>query len=190
MNLPNGFHFRETPGHGYYSCAPEYNKNVPESIRSSEYEEDCAWSIPVVFNKNLFPAEDYEAALSCFKSWFPEDYESIFKTKLVRGESSMKDSYYFDLVENEGKYMKAVGWGDWCFDVPEGFVYAELRKITAPFNYGFDSGKGEEISVIMPSKTYQNNKFFSPEDFTPYKRCDLFYTWEEYTKQTGKERYK
>ena len=190
MNLPNGFHFRETPGHGYFSCAPEYNKNVPESIRAREYEEDCAWSIPVVFNKNLFSNEDYETALSCFKSWFPADYERIFKTKLVRGESRMKDDHYFDLIENEGKYMKAGGWGDWCFDVPEGFVYAELRKIKGPFNYGFDSGKGEEISVIMPSKTYRDKQFFSPEDFTPYKRCDLFYTWEEYTKQTGKERYK
>jgi hypothetical protein len=189
MNLPQGFKFRDTPGHGYYSCIAQYNNNVPDFIRSSEYEEDCAWSIPVVFNKNLFTPEDYETALQCFKSWFPADYEKAFKTTLLKGESSMKDSHYYDLIENEGKYMKAGGWGDWCFDVPEGFVYAELRQITGPFNYGFDSGKGKKISVLMLSETYRK-EFFTPEDFTPYKRNETFYTWEAYTKQTGKERYK
>jgi hypothetical protein len=190
MNLPNGFHFRETPGHGYYSCAPEYNNNVPEFIRSREYEEDCAWSIPVVFNKGLFTPEQYETALQCFKRWFPADYERAFKRTLLKGESSMKDSHYFNLIENEGRYMKAGGHGDWCFDVPEDFVYAELRQITGPFNYGFDSGRGTKISVLMPSKTYQDKEFFTPEDFTPYKRNEEYYTWDAYTKQTGKERYK
>jgi hypothetical protein len=192
MSLPNGFYFRETPGHGYYSCAEVYNNNVPKLVRAHEYEEDCAWSIPVVFNKDLFPEKEYNQALQTFKDWFPKEYEQIFNVVLMRGESSMKDSHFYDLKENESKYMKRGAWGDWCFDVPEGMTYAILRKIVPPYNYGFKSGEGEEISVLMPSETYSNgeNNFFEEKDFTRYVRNDMYYTWDEYTKKTGQERFK
>jgi len=188
---PQGWHFRSTPGHGYLQPSAEANNNVPALIRESEYEEDCAYVIPIFFNPDLFTDEAIKKAEQTFKNWFPDEYEKIFKRELQRGESSMKDQNYFARLDNLGKYESCTGYGDWCFDVPKGMVYRIARKVTAEsINPGkiFNSNP-DEISFLI-SKEKDTTHFFDSSEVILYKRDETFYTWESYTKATGQERYK
>lgn len=56
--LPQGWHWQEDPGHGWLHVSDDAMQNVPEFLREHHpFEEDCAYSIPVVFNKEMFEPE-------------------------------------------------------------------------------------------------------------------------------------
>ena len=193
QNLPKGWRFRETPGHGYLIPSEADNQNVPEDIREREYEEDCAYNIPVVFNAHLFKQHIGEEAVQSFKHWFPEAYIKHIGP-LQKGESRLNDDF-LEYVENHGNYEKAACYGDWCFDITQGMVYMELRKVNSKtamlgkVMQKFD--ESEEISVMVPEEMYnRKGRFYTFEELQPYlyERNTDYYTWDDYEQKTGRKR--
>lgn len=189
-NLPNGWYWEETPGHGYLHLPREDNDKIPDYARMHRYEEDCAFNIPLYFHGDKFTKETQEQAIQGMMDWYPEIYERYNELVLLKGESSQKDRNYYSVIENMGKWGKSAGYGDWCFGVPVGKVYATLRKVVPQdVTYEIKNSEGEEIGVLMDSKVYRNKEYFEDSDFQIYHRDETYYTWEEYTKKTGRERY-
>lgn len=189
-NLPTGWTWRTTPGHGYLIPTREANQNVPAFIRSNEYEEDCEYSIAICFNTDLFTEETVKRCMETFKNWFPDEYQKAFKVVLQPGESSLKDSYYFERQKNVGKYEKRTGYGSWCYQVPPGYVYAILREILpTDANYKVSTATGKEITGLIKDEVYNQQDSFDLCQVIPFKRDETYYTWESYTKATGAESY-
>src|SRR4029079_6913 len=82
--LPQGFWFEETPGHGYLCVDKTRWEGIPNELKSTLYsdcgkfEEDCDWCIPIVFHLSLFNLDTQERALRTFKFEFPEYYQKYF----------------------------------------------------------------------------------------------------------------
>jgi len=189
-DLPRYWRFRETPGHGYLHIPAEAQKNVPAIFRESSYEEDCAYAIPILFNAELFTPETVKEAEQTIKDWFPAQYEKHFNVELKEGESSLKDQYYYDRVNNLGNYESFVGYGDWCYDVPEGYVYRGVKKVTMPNKeYKISSQEGEEIYVLIKNEK-DAGRYFTEDQIQRYNRDEKYYTWEAFTAATGQQRYK
>jgi hypothetical protein len=189
-NLPTGWHWRETPGHGYLIPNSQHNENVPAFIRRQEYEEDCAYAIPVVFNKHLFTPETAAAAEETFKQWHPQEYERAFKVKLNKGESYIKDNYFFTRMDNAGKFERCSSFGDWCYQVPKGYVYAYFTKVLPKdASYKINRPSGETVSGLITNERYHAGDYFNLDEILLFNRDESFYTWEEYTKKTGQAKY-
>lgn len=180
-NLPGGWCFLDTPGHGYLYPSAEANERVPSSLRESNYEEDVAFVIPIIFNSELFTKETVEACLASFKNWMWSDYERLFGVELKRGESSLKDREVFDLRDNVGKYLVTAAFGDWAFDVPSGCVYVEAVPIKPLMNEAALRAQPRETFLIS-SEAYRSrhNSILEPGELTAYKRDETYYTWDEY----------
>lgn len=190
--LPPGWRFRETPGHGYLVPSAAANRNVPEKIRQKEYEEDCAYVIPVHFNGGLFTPETLIKAEQTFKDWHPTEFELCFRV-LQRGESYLKDKNFYARLDHLGQWEKGAGFGDWCFDIPKGFVYRFANRVI------LDGCKAdriqppsrEEISFLISDEDDHGKEFYTDADITmPYKRDETYYTWSDYEHKTGLKRFK
>ena len=186
QNLPEGWKFRDTPGHGYLIPSADANNNVPKFLRESEYEEDCAYSIPIVFNANLFTAETVKSCTNTFKNWYPKEYEKAFKVTLKEGESSVKDGYYFERLNNVGKFEKSAGFGSWCYQVPEGYVYAILKEVLpTDVNCEISRATGKEITCLITEDLYRSQSCFELNQVIPFVRDETYYTWESFEKAGG-----
>ncbi len=189
-NLPKYWHFRETPGHGYLVPGMDANKLVPSFLRENEYEEDCAWCIPIIFNRDLFDSKTIESALITFKNWYPKEYKKVIG-EIKPGESTLNDSY-LQAQANIGNFMKAGCYGDWCYDIKEGMVYMELCEIVKEDikENTVIRASGKEISVQVPQEIYAAKNIFTFAELEKflYKRNDTYYTWEEFTEKTGKQK--
>jgi hypothetical protein len=192
QKLPPGWRWRETPGHGYLVVPNDANENVPSFLRNHhEYEEDCAWSIPVVFNKEMFVEEAYQQAMTTFRNWHPAEYEKAFNVVLAKGESHLKDDYYYRRLENMGKYEKRACFGDWCFDTPKGFTYAMLVEITEQdVNCTIGCATGKKVNVLLTQEQYKQGGPYNLENLIIYTRDETYYTWDDYKSKTGNDRYK
>jgi len=191
QKLPRGWRFQDTPSHGYFYPSNEHNQNVPAFIRRNSYEEDCAYHIPVYFNPGLFTEEVWKNSEQSFKDWFPKEFEKATGKVLAKGESSLKDNYYFNRIENVGMIEATAAFGDWCFDVPKGFVYfygIEIQPKDKSYKVGSPSGD-QETFLITDEKYSGNRRTFNRYELIPYKRNEDYYTWEDYTKKTGNQRY-
>jgi len=190
-NLPKGWHFQETPGHGYLYPAAIHNQNVPAKLRRKKYEEDCELAIPIVFNPHLFKRETLAAAVQSMMDWFPKDFELAFKTVLQPGQSGVKDRQYFQRKDHIGHFAKTSGCGDWSFDVPKGFVLATLCKVK-PEHIRYDayqSIRGESFTALIKADLYSGSDYFTERDFIRYAKDETYYTWDDYEQKTGCKRY-
>lgn len=163
-NLPRGWRFRETPGHGYLIPAQADNDRVPAFIRNREYEEDCAFTIPIVFNPHLFTDEVVTAATDTFKNWFPHDYERAFNTTLQPGESTMKDDYFFKPNANIGKYTPNCAWGDWHEGVPKGMVLVSAGRVHEIKRATIRKYDDDEKYFLIPKEEYTGGGMYFAED--------------------------
>jgi hypothetical protein len=83
-NLPEGFSFRSTPGHGYLEINHALLSAMPANMRSTRFsspgsfEEDCDWSIPVIFYRRFFCKRMQLAALKTLYNWHPEIFIDYF----------------------------------------------------------------------------------------------------------------
>lgn len=184
---------RDTPGHGYFSFRGEFShliNNIPEKFRQHEYEEDCDWAIPLLFNFGLLSTfKEKRMVLQSALNWSPKAYEALKKRKPSRRLSYL---YNQELLfkENKGKMYSVVGYGDWCFDIPEGYVYRGFV-----LNNGNDDSSrlGDKVYALLTYEEDKSRKLFYDPEFIKsreYKRDESYYTWDDYTKKTGKPRYK
>ena len=92
-NLPDGFSFRSTPGHGYLEINHTLLLAMPESMRSTRFsspgsfEEDCDWAIPVVFYRRFFCERLQLAALKTLYHWHPAIFEDYFQLKPIESHN-------------------------------------------------------------------------------------------------------
>lgn len=164
-SLPPGWRFRETPGHGYLIPASADNERVPDFIRTREYEEDCAYHIPIVFNPHLFTEEAVSRSVQGMKDWFPSDYERAFKVTLQRGESSSKDDYYFTPNDHVGKYTPNCAWGDWKEDVPQGMVLVSAGRVPKIEKPKIRQYRDDEKYFLIPSSEYTGGMYFAEDTY-------------------------
>jgi hypothetical protein len=190
--LPHGWRFVDEPGHGYFYIDAESQSKIPDFLRKRRYEEDCDWAIPVYFNPSLFSLSVVAKAESTLRNYYPKEYEKFTGKILERGESLCKDNGYYSILDNVGKWQSFTAYGDWCYDVPKGYVYLRLvRTESHQATYGLSMPQGEEMYALVTDEQYhQSNGFYDISELTPYKRDESFYTWSEYTEKTGKERHK
>lgn len=165
--LPKGWRFRDTPGHGYLIPSPEANANVPDFLRQHEYEEDCAYHITVVFNPLLFSHEILVSSIQSMKDWFPNEYEQAFNTILERGESRLKDDYFYTTNDNVGKYHPNCAWGDWYEGLPEGMVLVCAGRVQAATKPEIGRCREDEKYFLIPKAEYEAGKMFFDETRYP-----------------------
>lgn len=186
-DVPMGWRWLDTPGHGYLYPSEDANKRVPAFLRGTRYEEDLDYNIPILFNSHLFTRQTVEYAQAQFKDYYYKAYEKVFKVTLTKGESAQKDREYFLIRENENNYLLRCAMGDWCYDVPKGMVYVEVVKINKELSYEHNQ-MGVIESFLIRSEDYKSRQMeiLKKELLTPYQRDEEFYTWEQY----GKPRFK
>lgn len=190
-NLPKGFTFRETPGHGYLRLSEPLQKMMPAYARLHEYEEDCDWAIPVFYFRSLFDAKTSEQAEETLKDYNPDIWEKMTGKTISKGESYTKDLQFFR-QEHAGQLIVSGGYGDWCYDVPQGYVYVGARVMGAteaedkPHVGGF-LVKDELYQTHEPRSGYLT---IITDKYVPYTRDETHYTWDSFTKATGKPRFK
>jgi hypothetical protein len=187
--------FHSTSSHGGLFVDPDLNQLIPYGLRreSGWYEEDCEFHIPAyfLFDQMAGLKSTKEECLQGLKDWFPSEWEKVMKVILQRGESAGKDRDYWDRVDNIGKLEKRACWGDWAYDVPKGMVYAIFQKVTRETaEQKKIQPKGEEVTGLITDAVYNSGNFISESDVTFFKRSNEYSTWDEFTRMTGKERFK
>lgn len=190
--LPEGWKRTDTSRHGYYIPDGHGQSNIPHYFKKAKYEEDCEWAIPVYFNRHLFPLSVVTQAESTLRNWFPYEWEMYLGRKLQKGESQSKDNNYWAILENIGKWQSVTAYGDWCFDIPKGYVYLRLIRVEShQATYSINVPQGQELHALVTEEQYhQSNGFFESSELTPYDRNEDYYTWREYTEVTSQPRYK
>ena len=154
--LPKGFTFKDTPGHGYLMVRSDLVKQIPEYMRSTPYsppgcyEEDCDWCLPVIVHRHLFDAKTVDQAMSTFKNYHPEKYERYFNTKLVKGESSVRDQEIF-YQENTGNWITICAFGDWKETVKPGYCGVIVQQCTGTNPRGTNN---PTKSILVPEQEY------------------------------------
>lgn len=190
-NLPNGWKWRQTPGHSFLIPSSKANNVVPDSLRMGEYEEDIGWCVPVYFSPELFSEKLWLRAKQQFIDWMPKEYEAVTDTELKEGQSLTKDNRYFQMKNEVGRYALLTAWGDWCFDVPKGYVFVNVAKVLeSHVGYQGVPMDAVRISAIVTQEVFNNRSCFNEEDLIRYQRSDDYYRWVDYEKATGKDRYK
>jgi hypothetical protein len=188
---PQGWTMKDTGRHGYLYIDQDSQKNIPSYFRKARYEEDCEWAIAVYFNKHNFALSIVTKAESMLRNWFPTEWEKYIGRRLLKGESTAKDNNYYAIMENIGKWIGTTAYGDWCFDIPEGYVYLRLVRVESHHaTYSISIPQGQEMYALVTSEKYKSGGFYDYEDLIPYERNEDYYTWREYTKATGQPRYK
>jgi hypothetical protein len=99
-----GFTFVHTGRHGGLYLTPDQRKDIPDVIRphSSDeagiwWEEDSAWSLPVVCLLSQRPSlsdeeKDFlEQAHEVARGWFPDEWEQITGREIKAGESYQRE---------------------------------------------------------------------------------------------------
>lgn len=187
-NLPTGFRFEDTPSHGYYYVSAAYQKAIPATMQQHRYEEDCDWAIPVFVHRQLFTELTQQYAISSLATWHWQEFEQLTGIELLPGESYTKDKH-LAFTANLGREYVSGAFGDWCYDVPKGFVYVGTAVAatgqTKP-GKGYLIEKNRYNELMLTSPTYN----WITDEFTPYERNTQYYRWEDYTKQTGQARTK
>lgn len=184
---------RETPGHGYFSFRGQFtdcNNNVPLQFRSHEYEEDCDWAIPLFFNFGLLKSfKEKRMVLRSLLDWNPDAYIALKKRP-----PSRRLSYLYDkrckFKENVGMMFCVGAYGDWCYDVPKGYVFMDFVINTGDED---QSRCGAMYHALFTQEEYKSRPEFVEPSFILdriYERDETYLTWECYTKSTGKERFK
>ena len=117
--LANGIWTVSTASHGGIKLDRKHNAKVPTYLRQAGgwYEEDCEWAIPfVLFRYELqryYPKYDYDEAIQCFRSWFPNQYEMWSGEIIPPGVSRTKDEYtFFKDHQNDWIVISAIGQGN------------------------------------------------------------------------------
>jgi hypothetical protein len=188
-------HHTSTDSHGYCRFPAIINDMVPSKWRESSYEEDCAWAKPVFCSLHQFATATQEHAIRSVISYYPELFERITGQHIPLGVSYSKDCKMVEAYLREtGQPFADGGHGDWCFDVPKGFVFLYAARL-------LPNGQKEKIGTfLVPQEDYNSSderqkygrSFFTklPASVQPYTRNEEFYTWDHYTQTTGKPRYK
>jgi hypothetical protein len=134
-----GFWWVSTPRHGGIYLTPNQRKDIPDLIKphSSDaegiwWEEDSAWSLPVVYllsqrpHESLSDEEDYllERAHNTARDSFPDEWEQMAGREIKQGESySREDGRDTALVHSDdllaGTVWRSSSENSW---VPEGMV--------------------------------------------------------------------
>jgi hypothetical protein len=184
---------RDTPGHGYFSFRAQFsdcNNNVPPQFRQDEYEEDCDWAIPLFFNFGLLKSfKEKRMVLRSLLDWNPDAYIALKKRPPSRALSYLHDKRC-KFEENVGMMFCVVGYGDWCYDIPKGYVYRGFVINTGDED---KSRAGDKYYALLTEEESRSlPEFVAPSFITErlYDRDETYYTWDSYTKSTGKERFK
>lgn len=190
---PTGFRFESTPGHGYLYVDKVRKARIPKQFHMASYEEDCDWAIPVFFFRHLFTQRTQECCIVTLASYHPEVLEQqgfVF----LPGESSKRDQQA-EHQQNLGKTYVRSAFGDWCYDVPEGYTYvhtAIASKHNADKDWIFNREDQSGGTFLIPKELKKPEGAFKqwlPETAIPYQRDEQYYTWDDFTKNTGLIRY-
>jgi hypothetical protein len=82
--IVRGITFYATASHGGFKLSKTKNDQVPDYMKKSThcqdgvngwYEEDCDWSIVVLFFPELFPEKTYKTALEVIKRFHANAWE-------------------------------------------------------------------------------------------------------------------
>ena len=185
---------RDTPGHGYFSFRAQYAhlyNNIPEKFRVKEYEEDCDWAIPLFFNFKLLDFPTKRRVLQSILDWNVDVYESTGRTASRRLSYEKNERILFQ--ENKGMYYSVAGYGDWRYDVPKNHVY---REVIINLGDDYKSRKTKDSIGILLNKQeddFLHETRFLTKEFVEAHRYAInedYYTWDTFTKETGKPRYK
>lgn len=190
QNLPIGWRFKSTPGHGYLYIPQELLEKMPESAQAKHpFEEDCDYMLPVWFFKELFEEEVRQSAEKTVKNWNYEIYEETTGETLQMGESTLKDDKLF-YQNNVGRLATVCAFGDWRFQVPRGFTYVIAKEI--PENPGhFPIFPGPEFGFLVKHEKYDNRTksyIIDPKTDVPFVVSKEFYKWDDWEKKTGSVR--
>jgi hypothetical protein len=133
-----GFSWVSTPGHGGIYLRDEQRQAIPESLKPYSadgegiwWEEDWAWSLPVVclFSKRpegtLSDEEEYllEDAHPVARDHYPDVWENLTGRKIEPGESRRRDEDN-ELIQLRDNLLVRTVWGPSRFNpwIPEGMV--------------------------------------------------------------------
>ena len=153
VKIITGVNFYSTARHGGYKVFKRLNNLIPENLRNENcwYEEDVEFCIPYIFIPELKQdLKTYNAAIYSFKNFYPDDYEKVFNTKLIIGESYKRDQETFykrnvnnwvgisaiKVSDDKVKVVASIG-GKRGNDIPkkEFFVDADEYKNRSQFGY-------------------------------------------------------
>jgi hypothetical protein len=153
----------DTAGHGGIHLDATHNAQVHKvwRIRGGWYGEDNEWVIVALTFPNLFTPEHIVMAHTSAKDWFPDEYEQVFRTKLLPAESYTRQEQMFRAA-TEDKWVATAAWGyrnnvAGRLPVPEGMVGVAShlgghRRRGAP--------DAEERWFLVPATDYERREQF------------------------------
>ncbi len=189
-----GFSWVSTPRHGGIYLTPEQRKDIPDLIKphSSDteriwWEEDSAWSLPVVYllsqrpHDSLSDEEDYllERAHDTARDWFPDEWEQMTGREIRLDESYSREVGRDIALERGDDLLAGTIWrsspeNSW---VPEGMVGVAAYP-----------GKAFLESNMDPARTHAARYFLIPEAEVKWRTPPFeINNIERYQEVTGRE---
>jgi hypothetical protein len=186
-----GFTFVSTSRHGGLYLTPDQRKEIPDIIKphSSDqdgawWEEDSAWSLPVVYllsqRPSLSDAEEnfLEEANDAARGSFPDEWEQITGREIKAGESYRRDEgreiaeiHTDDLLA--GTIWRSSPENSW---VPEGKVGVAAYP-----------GKAFLDSNMDPARAHEARYFLIPEAEVMWRTPPFEINVARYQEVTGRE---
>lgn len=144
-----------TPGHGGFHLSATRNAVVHEAWRraSGWYEEDCEANIVVLTFPELFSACLFVECTAGAKTWYPDEYETVFGVAVGPEESYVRARQIFTAEHADDLVViSAVGSrGD--LRVPAGYVGATARA-------GGRDGTGPVFRFLVSEEAYATRSQF------------------------------
>jgi hypothetical protein len=133
-----GFTMVSTSGHGGLYLTAKQRAEIPEPLKQYSHdgkglwwEEDCAWSLPVIclLSKRPQPSlsrgeqEYLSAAHEVAREYYPDVWENLTGRTLKPGQSEKRDHENY-LIQRAGNLVVGTAWGSSSFAawVPKGMV--------------------------------------------------------------------
>ena len=186
-----GFAFVHTGRHGGLYLTPDQCKDIPDVIRphSSDeegiwWEEDSAWSLPVVYLLSQRPSlsdeeKDFlEQANNTARNWFPDEWEQITGREIKPGESYQRE---------EGREIALIHADDllagaiWRPSPENSWVPVGMAGVAAY------AGKAFLDSNMDPARAYAARYFLIPEVYIMWRTLPFEIGAMPYQEVTGRE---
>ena len=161
--ISDGISFVSTASHGGFKLSRELNAQIPKCFRKEGgwYEEDCEYSIVIMFFPEFFKEKDIDIAMNTVKNWFPDSYEQYTGTTLLPEESYQKSRDIFH-ESNKNKWVAiaasgkpndmvevyaTIGGGRGMNDHGRTFLVSDAEyKNRNPFGFVIDLDRHQEVN--------------------------------------------
>ena len=169
-----GFTMVHTSRHGGLYLTAKQQETIPDALKPPSaggegiwWEEDCAWSLPVVFLLSKRPQSSLshqeksllDDAHKIARDYYPDLWESLTGRKIRPGESEERDREDY-LLQRADNLIVGTAWGSWASWVPKGMVGVAAWPGKLFLGPGRDQARAQPARFfLVPEKEYRAGSF-------------------------------